>query len=100
MRRIYYTDSKRKKIEQDALSQLRQTLSQLDPRLLDQIREVIAVRQPEKEDLPEDDDLSHSPSKVPVDHKKNLRTIMKFLELKPGSREFQKKIYDLLAQEM
>ena len=95
MRRIYYTDPKRKKLCQDALLELRRTRRLIDPDLLDHIRSIIDQR---IENAKSFQDNQSPEQKIPVDYKKNLLTVRKFLELKPDDKVLQKQVQDLILQ--
>lgn len=99
MTRIYYSDSKRKKLTQEALLELRRTRRLIDPELLEQALQVIASRSnTEKTDKIQQDNRQDTEGFV-VDKRKNLTTIMKFIQLKSPSEGFQKQIQALFTDD-
>lgn len=86
---------KRKRLVEDALATVRTTRETIDPALLQSVREAIgqaADGQGKTSEKPVQAD------RVPVDRKKNLQIIKKFLELKPENRKLHREIMALLAQ--
>lgn len=85
MRRITRISKKRKKAEDEAIQTLRRVRKQLDPELLDNMRDIIEAAEQGVEDKEKIEELSRAPEcdefgNVPVDKEKNMAIIMKFLE--------------------
>jgi len=108
-------NTKRKQIVQEALLQMRATQTALGPELMTRIKMLVKDCDPEylnrilttdvaiKEATPWNpaDDVQPvqiSDSTEPVDHKKNLLIIMKFLQLKQDNRSVQTQVRTLLAE--
>lgn len=115
MRRVYYMNTKRKQIMQEALLQMRATSKALGPEFLTRIRMLIKDCDPEylQQILGEGkqqeaieawhpaDDIQPSQFNAvtePVDKKKNLLIIMKFLQLKQDNKSVQTQVRTLLAE--
>lgn len=88
MRKVYHTDLKKKKIRQDAMDQWRRTREAIDPALLERTRALIEAQAAGETDYADE---------VPIDRKKNLMTIIKFMELKPGASALRAEIYGLIT---
>ncbi len=82
------------KLTQDALSQMRQTRSLIDPDLLERARQVIAERASRQGIQMNKPDTS---GKIPVDQVKNLAIIKKLIELKSDDNSFQKRLLAFFA---
>ena len=95
-RRVYYLDPKGKRIRQEALLTMRETKKALGPDLLDKARAGLAAfaenrhAHKELEDAPGDS--------VPVDMKKNLTIVMKYLEMNEGNKHLYRQIQTLLSE--
>lgn len=77
MRRIY-GKKRSEKAKSEALAQFRETrdmLNESHPGLLDDIKDRILLADPQQE----------MPDMVPIDRKKNMETILKFIEMSPDS---------------
>lgn len=117
MRRVYYMNTKRKQIVQEALLQMRATSKALGPEFLTRIRMLIKDCDPEYlqqilgEGKPQPQgtiEAWHSAEDIqaeqfnavtePVDKKKNLLIIMKFLQLKQDNKSVQTQVRTLLAE--
>lgn len=114
MRRIYYMNPRRKQIVQDAMLQMRATREALGPEFLTRIRMLIKDFDPEYlQQLGVSPDeisapQSWNPGEIaadpvisrtePVDQKKNLLIIMKFLQLNPHNKSVQNQVRTLLAE--
>lgn len=104
MRRVYYMDTKRKRIVQDALLQMRATQAALGPEFMARIK--VLVRDFDPESLipgPAAAPPAIPPAVIPdgrepVDQKKNLQIVMKFLQLKQDNKNVQNRIRALLAE--
>lgn len=114
MRRRVYTPTvsvERKRILQDAMEQMRIAREALGPEVMARLK--VLVRDFDPADLMamagvnpakaqhqvEDDDPSMLPGdREPVDHKKNLMTIMKFLQIKQDNKAIQLQIRTLLSE--
>lgn len=93
-KRIYTTAGKRKQLVQEALCTVRETREIIDPALLDRVREAIGgalERQQNRNIRPMQLD------RVPVDQKKNLSIVLKFLELQPDNKALQQEIRSFLT---
>ena len=101
MRRIYYTTPKKSKLTQEALLNLRKARRNVDPETLEHIRGLIAAQAeqlaPERSHHATSNENANG--KVPVDRRKNLSIIMKFLELQPD-RALRLRVRTLLNEEL
>jgi len=108
-------NTKRKQIVQEALLQMRATSKALGPEFLTRIRMLIKDCDPEYlqqilgEDKPQETIEAWQPAEdihpeqfnavtEPVDKKKNLLIIMKFLQLKQDNKSVQTQVRTLLAE--
>lgn len=121
MRRVYYMNPKRKQIVQEAMLQMRATSAALGPEFMTRIRMLIKDCDPEyisqilgeappqaeepkhavqQETMPEPTPWNPAENVVtePVDQKKNLLIIMKFLQLKQDNKSVQNQVRTLLAE--
>ena len=100
MRRIYYTTPKKSKLTQEALLNLRKARRNVDPDLLENIRGMIAA-QAERQTgaVAPVSSNENAGGKVPVDRRKTLSTIMKFLELQTD-RTVRMQVRTLLNEEL
>lgn len=116
MRRVYYMNTKRKQIVQEALLQMRVTSKALGPEFLTRIRMLLKDCDPEylQQILGNDKGQETAPvawnpaeniqpgqlsaTTEPVDKKKNLLIIMKFLQLKQDNKSVQTQVRTLLAE--
>ena len=97
MRRIYVMNTRRKQIVQEAILQMRATREALGPEFMDRIRMLVrdvdpACLLPDQHPAPDLDEGSE-----PVDRRKNLLVIMKFLQLKEQDKDFQNQVRALLS---
>jgi len=86
--RVYYIDMKKKKLRQDALAQLRETQSSIDPVLLARLHESVGGVQTE----------ATPAGKEPVDRKKTFETILKFLHLTAGRKGLQAAVQEMISE--
>lgn len=108
MRRVYYVTPKRKKLQQDILAAMKTARQNIDPDLLERVRQVIAgVAEKQKKGAQKPSDFQKLvqessktlPSdKIPVDKAHVLSVVMKFLELSPDNKGLQKEIRGFLAE--
>lgn len=120
MRRIYYMNPKRKQIVREAMTQMRATRAALGPEFVTRIRMLIKDFDPEylqqlgvslddepipkswtpgeAVNLPPRSDTFDQGGVEPVDQKKNLLIIMKFLQLNPHNKSVQTQVRTLLAE--
>lgn len=121
MRRVYYMNPKRKQIVQEAMLQMRATSAALGPEFMTRIRMLIKDCDPEyisqilgeKPAQPQETAPAAQPESIaeptpwnpaenvatePVDQKKNLLIIMKFLQLKQDNKSVQNQVRTLLAE--
>lgn len=118
MRRITRVTKKRKKVEDEAIQTLRRVRKQLDPEMLDNMKNIIeaaeqgidnqdkidkmareAMAQSAPQAAPEADDVDEF-GHVPVDRQKNMAIIMKFLEENRNNTELMRKMKDTLISAM
>ena len=97
MRRVYVMDSRRKQIVQEAILQMRATREALGPEFLARIR--MLVRDFDPSCLPPDHFSSPGSrdGSEPIDRRKNLLIIMKFLQLKEHDKNIQNQVRTLLS---
>ncbi len=101
MRRVTYTQSfKKRKIRQEALEALRTARAAIDPETLAIARAAIEAQQepeaPDETQSPESAEAA--PGFVPVDRRKNLSIIMKYLEMKKDNKSLLQAIRDLMLR--
>ena len=99
MRRIYYTTPKKSKLAQEALLNLRKARRNVDPETLEHIRGLIAAQAAQLAPEHPSSSNENAGGKVPVDRRKNLSIIMKFLELQPD-RALRLQVRTLLNEEL
>lgn len=103
MRRIYYSKKKQRPAIRDALQQMRETQAALGPEFITRIKMLVKDFDPEslvrtwspKRSLPAEETAAE---KEPVDQKKNLLIIMKFLQIKQGNKSVQTQVRTLLSE--
>lgn len=119
MRRVYYMNPKRQQIVQEAMVQMRATRAALGPEFMTRIRMLIKDCDPDyisqilggtaeqaqtiaaaPQDGPEPTawNPAENVATEPVDQKKNLMIIMKFLQLKQDNKSVQNQVRTLLAE--
>lgn len=93
-KRRYITNMKRQKLIDEAMSTAREARQAIDPELLENVRNAIgaAVESYESERYK----VIHS-ERVPVDMKKNLSVVMKYMELCPDHTAVQQEIRSFLT---
>ena len=99
MRRIYYTTPKKNKLAQEALLNLRKARRNVDPEILENIRNLIAAQTGKQVVAPPVSSNENIGGKVPVDRRKTLSIIMKFLELQTD-RTVRMQVRTLLNEEL
>ena len=94
-KRTYHITPKRTRLISEALTTVRETRETIDPGLLEQVRQAIgnAAETTQKERY-----TTIKAERVPVDHKKNLTIVMKYLELRPENKALQQEIRTFLGQ--
>lgn len=108
MRRIYYMKPKQRPVVQDALMQMRATQKALGPELMTRIRLLFkdfdpawlekSAPGPEAWAPPAANAGLQPGEEEPVDRRKNLLTIMKFLQMNPDNKNVQTQIRTLLSE--
>ena len=102
MRRVYYVDSKRKKLVSESMACYREARRNIDPALLQKMHDLISKKQGVI-------DLGPSPEpkaingKVPVDRVKVLRTIQKFIEIQSsqsGKSQMMSRLMTIMAESL
>lgn len=93
-RRVYYMTPKGRQVREEALAALRETKKNLDPGLLDRLRGAVAAYASNSK--PEE--TADAGRMVPVDMKKNLTIVMKYLEMNRGNSSLYRQIQALLAE--
>lgn len=94
-RRVHYIKTKKQRQKQEFMLGYRRALENIDPALLKTARDAIAkalIHLKEQESDPQS-------NMVPVDTKKNLSIIAKYLEIHPGSEETRREIKVFLSEE-
>lgn len=94
-KRIVHRTIKRKRIVSEALSMVRETRESLDPALLEQARDAIGAAM---DNYQKSTFRPMQAERVPVDQKKNLTIIMKYLELNPHNKVLQREIRAFLSE--
>lgn len=94
-RRVYYLDAKGKRIRQEALMNMRAARRAIDPDLLQTAREALAqfIENSQQAQRPAPESRSE-----PIDMKKNLSTVMQYLEIKQGDKHLRNRIQTLLSE--
>lgn len=102
-KKIYSTSFKRQLVVSKALLAAKEARESLDPALLERAKQAIegSLRVPEESYSPvaEKQQSSFSGNNVrePVDQKKNLAIVLKYLEMKPGNKALRQEIQAFLA---
>lgn len=103
MRRVYYMDSKRKQIVQQAMLQMRATADALGPEMMTRLRLAIKDFDPQLMEWliaqQGEEEAGTDTACEPVDRKKNLLTILKFLEMKRGDKNLNSQVMSMLAED-
>lgn len=94
-KRIYKITQKRKRIIDEALSNAKDARENIDPELLKSVRDAIGGA---AETYQSDKYRAMHQDRVPVDVKKNLTIVMKYLELKPDNQALHQEIRSYLTQ--
>lgn len=95
-RRVYKLTTKRQKIVQDAMGAMREARAGIAPELIEDVRNAIATALEKEQQRSETKmQLEH----VPVDKKKNLSIVMKFLEMQPDNKALHKELNSFLSQQ-
>ncbi len=94
-KRVYQVNAKRNRLVQEALSTVREARETIDPALLETVRQAIGVA---AESHQNDKYRTMQVDKVPVDQKKNLTTVMKYLELNPENKALHHEIETFLTR--
>ena len=94
-RRIYKMTAKRQRLMEEALDTVRETREMIDPALLKTVREAIGAAAEQHENR---EYKSMQLDRVPVDQKKNLSVVLRFLEMKPDNIALQQEIRSFLTQ--
>ena len=92
-RRVYYLDPKGKRIRQEALLTMRETKKALGPELMAKAREGLCAFAENRHADKQGDGKA-----VPVDMKKNLTMVMKYLEMQQGNKPLYRQIQSLLTE--
>ena len=95
MRRIYHKKPARKQIQMEAMLNLKKVRREIDPDLLESAQQAIAEAWFSRRDAAQDKAGSHM---EPVDKKRNLSVIQKFVEMNSDNAAMQKQIKSLLAE--
>ena len=110
MKRRTYIPKSRKELESDVLESMRQVRQQIDPEILQRAKQLVSDMGPAKgrqafedmlEKIPESkqDGEQGNDAHVPVDRKKNLTIVMKFLEKNPENQAVMNEIKILLTED-
>lgn len=94
-KRIYTKTAKRQRLVSEALTMVRETRDSIDPALLERVRDAIGGA---VETYQSDKYRSMQAERVPVDQKKNLNIVMKYLEMNPGNKALHREINSFLTQ--
>lgn len=98
MKRIHKKRA-RAELEKRALEQLRQTRKALDdkcPELLGNMREIILEASDGGGGAKSDGSALHESAEIEIDQKKNIETVMKFIDGQEHSADFKKALYKIL----
>jgi hypothetical protein len=106
-RRVYYIDPKKKQQKQEFISSYRKALRSIDPELLEKTRMAIAnaiIDLKEHSYSDKDNSASQMSSTglvmVPVDHKKNMSIIEKYMELQSGNAKVHEQVRELISEDI
>ncbi|MCB9991546.1 MAG: hypothetical protein H6867_09250 [Rhodospirillales bacterium] len=94
-RRIYTVKAARKRLISDALETVREIRAQIDPALLEEVRNAIGAAAEQHETRQY---KSMHTERVPVDQKRNLSVALKFMELQPHNKALQREVLTFMAQ--
>ncbi len=107
MRRRYYKNEGRKKIQMEAMLNMQKARREIDPVLLEKAQQAIADAwfSRQNTDNAEADSSSATPkhenaAMVPVDLKRNLSVIQKFIEMNADNIALQKQIKSMISEQL
>lgn len=95
-RRVYKLTTKRQKIMQDAMGAMRDARAGIAPELIEDVRNAIANALEQEQQRSE---TKMQLERIPVDKKKNLTIVMKFLELQPDNKALHRELNAYLSQQ-
>ncbi len=96
MKKRTYTTARRQRIVNEALSTARMARETIDPELLERARKAIGAA---AETAQSDKYRPMQAERVPVDQKKNLTIVMKYLELCPDNKALHQEIRAFLSRQ-
>lgn len=95
MRRIYHKKPARKQIQMEAMLNLKKARREIDPDLLESAQQAIAEAWFSRQNK---EQAAHNSHMEPVDRKRNLSVIQKFVEMNRDNSGLQKQIKSILAE--
>lgn len=106
MRRIYIQKKKQRPVVEDALRQMRETQEALGPEFMTRLKLLVKDFDPESMQrmFPPDEENLDAPVAAsdtdfePIDRKKSLLIVMKFLQMKQENKGIQTKVRTLLSE--
>jgi hypothetical protein len=102
MKRRYYKNPGRKKIQMEAMLNMKKARREIDPALLEQAQQAIAdawFARHESTGVNEDAQQADE-GLVPVDLRQNLSVIQKFIEMNPDNLPLQKQIKSMISENL
>lgn len=100
-RRVYYTDEKKRRQRQDLMLNYRKARRAIDPGLLDGARNMIIEAIENAQEKIRQKERAGKPSEmIPIDRKRNLSIVMKYLEMNPDNRAARNEILLLLKEDL
>lgn len=95
-KRVYKLTTKRQKIMQDAMGAMRDARAEIAPELIEDVRNAIANAIEQEQQRSE---TKMQLERIPVDKKKNLSIVMKFLEMQPDNKALHRELNAYLSQQ-
>lgn len=98
-KRTYFSSSRRRALVRDALDTAREARAAIDPALLERARAAIAAAGGPVREGRSDSAPPGVVGKVPVDRRKILTIVMKFLALRPDNPRLREEVRSFLAED-
>jgi hypothetical protein len=100
-RRVYYMDQNKQRLKQELMLSYRKARKAIDPKLLNGARYIIAAAVEQAHDESRRKEREGKPEEmVPLDRKKNLSIIMKFLEENPNNKAVRDSLIGVLKEDL
>ena len=103
MRRRYYNSKSQKKIRMEALLTMKKARREIDPVLLENAQKAIADAWFARRDAQDRETVTkayQTEDSVPVDLKRNLCVIQKFIEMNADNKSLQRQIKSMISESL